>query len=265
MPSRPPLQEHALRALRPLLGGVELNHLARLLPVATLVAEAAPRTLLDVGSGSRGLARWLPRSVAVTALDTTFDDYGAARRFAGGRAQAVVGDVRELPFADRSFDAVAAVDLLEHVAPPDRERALDELVRVTRGRLVVACPTGTAALAADREIAGGLIRAGRTPPGWIGEHLENGFPVEDAIRAWLEPHGRVRMEPNLALAAHVRLIHAELSPVLFVPTRLAAAALGAGYRAGGRTRSLAMRALAALRGHDRVPTYRTVACLDVRA
>jgi hypothetical protein len=135
---------------------------------------------------------------------------------------------------------------------------------VSRRRLVVACPTGNGALAADRDIAAGLTRAGRTPPGWIREHLANGFPEVDAIRARMDPHGRVSVAPNLALAAHVRLIRAELRPALFVPTRLAAAALGAAYRAGGGARSVAMRALAALRGHDRGPTYRTVFVLDLQ-
>ena len=242
---------------------MELNHLARLLPVAALLRDAGARSVLDVGSGSRGLVRWLPRTVAVTALDTSFEDYGASQRFAARRARAIVGDVRELPFPDRAFDAVAAVDLLEHVAPADRPRALDELVRVTGRRLVVACPVGTEALAADRRLAERLGRGGRTPPGWISEHLANGFPEADEIRARLERHGRLAAQPNLSLASHERLMRAELSMATYVPTRLAAAALGLAFRLGGPPARLAERALAAIRGHDRPPAYRMVFRLDV--
>jgi SAM-dependent methyltransferase len=256
------IQQPVLRTLRPLLGGVELNHLARLLPVAALLRDARPRTVLDVGSGSRGLARWLPRELDVTAVDASFDDYGAARRFSGRRARAVVGDVLELPFPDGSFDAVAAVDLLEHVAPADRDRALDELVRVTRRRLVVACPTGSAALAADRALAEGLSADGRTPPGWIVEHLGNGFPEANEIAARLAPHGDVHTTPNLSIGAHVRLIRAEVSVAAYVPTRLAAAGLGLAFRAGGDAARAAEHALAVVRGHDRPPTYRTILRLD---
>jgi SAM-dependent methyltransferase len=259
------IRRHALRARRPLRGGVELNHLVRLLPVARLLADSGARTVLDVGSGSRGIVRWLPPDASVTALDTTFDDYGAARRFAGRRARAVVGDVRELPFPDRAFDAVAAVDLLEHVAPADRDRALDELVRVTARRLVVACPAGADALAADRRLAERLSRGGRTPPGWIAEHLANGFPEADRIEARLAPHGRVVARPNLAIRAHERLMHAELSVAAYAPTRLAAAALGLAYRGGGAPAAAAERALAAIRGHDRPPAYRVIVCLDLAA
>jgi SAM-dependent methyltransferase len=256
------LREPLLRTLRPLLGSVELNHLVRLLPVAGLVREAGARTVLDVGSGSRGLARWLPASLSVTAVDTTFDDYGAARRFAGRGARPVVGDVRELPFADRAFDAVAAVDLMEHVPPADRGRALDELARVTRRRLVVGCPVGARALQADRALSERLTASGRTPPGWIAEHLANGFPEADEIRGRLAPHGRLQTEPNLSVGAHVRLMRAELSMAAYVPTRLAAAALGLAHRGGGASRRVADRVLAALRGHDRPPTYRVIFCLD---
>jgi ubiquinone/menaquinone biosynthesis C-methylase UbiE len=49
-----------------------------------------------------------------------------------------LGDVQELPFGDREFDAAVANHMLYHV--PDLDRALRELVRVLRpgGRLVAS-------------------------------------------------------------------------------------------------------------------------------
>jgi SAM-dependent methyltransferase len=257
------IRQRALRTLRPLLGAVELNHLARLLPVAALVREAGGDELLDVGSGSRGLARWVPPGVAVTALDTTFDDYGAAGRFVGAGARPVVGSVLAMPFEDRAFHTVAAIDLLEHLAPADRPRALDELVRVTRGRLIVACPVGAEALAADARLARALERRRAPVPGWLEEHLRNGFPERAEIADRLAPHGRLRVIANLALSRHERLVRAELSVPAYLPTRLAAAALGRAARGGRAPGRAAAWALAALRGDDRPPTYRLVFCLDV--
>jgi SAM-dependent methyltransferase len=55
-------------------------------------------------------------------------------------ANARVGQISALPFADRSFELVCALDIVEHV--DDDERALAELVRVTRdsGTLLLSVP-----------------------------------------------------------------------------------------------------------------------------
>jgi SAM-dependent methyltransferase len=177
----------------------------------------------------------------------------------------VIGDVRDLPFNDHEFDVVATVDLLEHVPAHDRARALEELARVARRRLVVACPVGAVALDADRRLAERLEHAGRVAPGWIGEHLANGFPAADEITRQLAPYGTLRAVPNLSLARHVQLMAIELSVVAYVPSRLAAAALGTAWRQGGRARRAVERVLDAVRGQDRVPVYRVIFCLDLRA
>jgi SAM-dependent methyltransferase len=59
---------------------------------------------------------------------------------AGARAQAVRGDAYRLPFADGTFDAVIAAEILEHL--PDDAAAMAELARVLKpgGRLAVTVP-----------------------------------------------------------------------------------------------------------------------------
>src|SRR5215217_3452574 len=141
---------------RALAGPVGVNHVVRIEPVLIALGELGGGELLDVGSGSTGLAPWVREQFTVTAADTRFDDYGAASGPSGAAAHTVVADVRDLPFEDKSFDAVVALDLLEHVPPDDRAKALAELVRVTRTRLIVACPTGAEALAGDRRLAESL-------------------------------------------------------------------------------------------------------------
>ena len=238
-------------------GGVQLNQLVRMEPVLALVRELGPSgTLLDVGSGSRGLAPWLPAGWRVTAADSSFDDYGSASGPSGQAAEAVVADVRELPFEDAQFDAVVALDLLEHVPPADRPQALAELRRVTRRRLVVACPAGADALAADRRLANGLKR----PPGWLDEHIANGFPERGEVVAALGPGTRVL--PNENVAAHERIVRRELSIPWFVPTRAGARLAGAAIRRGGAPARIAAHGLRALRGRDREPAYRTIFVLD---
>jgi len=59
---------------------------------------------------------------------------------ASARAEAVVGDVLALPYADETFDCVIASEILEHI--PDDNAAIAELIRVLKvgGMLAVTVP-----------------------------------------------------------------------------------------------------------------------------
>lgn len=254
-----------LQVARPLLGSVQHNQLARLVPAAQAAAEAEPRSLLDVGSGSRGISRWVGSGIRIVAVDMAFDDYGGARRFGERRAVPVLGDVRRLPFADGAFDVVTAVDLLEHVPPDGRQAALRELVRVTRRRLVVAGPVGPAALEADATIARELRTRGQLLPGWLSEHLDNGMPSEQEIETELAQHGRVTTTPGVTTQAHVRMVLADLSPARFVQRRIGAAAMGAFIRGPEQLRPLGLRMLERACGQavDAGAAYRIVYTLDL--
>ncbi len=117
-------------------------------PVALLRAEAHHRNpwiaghldhafggrscrVLDVGCGAGFLANDLAvRDHDVTGLDAAADALAVARAHADRlRApQDVRGDALALPWPDGEFDAVCAMDLLEHVEEP--ERLIAEAARV---------------------------------------------------------------------------------------------------------------------------------------
>jgi ubiquinone/menaquinone biosynthesis C-methylase UbiE len=104
------------------------------------VAEAAPRdaAVLDVGTGPGFLLVELARlrpDLHVTGVDLSADMIAAAGRNLsqyGARAAAKVGDVTDLPFADRSFDLIVSSLSLHHWDDP--EAAVPELARVLRPR-----------------------------------------------------------------------------------------------------------------------------------
>jgi Methyltransferase domain len=253
--------DHLTRAARRVLGVTTLDHLVRIEPILALADEldgGHGGTLLDAGSGSVGISRWLGADWYVTAVDTSFDDYGGSRGYSGS-AEAVVADVRQLPFSDESFDAVVALDLLEHLPARDRGRALAELRRVTGRRLIVGGPAGPEALEADRRLYGRLRRR----PGWLAEHVSMGFPTRDDLVGALRPHGRLRLIDNEAVASHVRLVRFELSVPGFLLGRLFALPLSWALRQHGPVRAQAGAVLWRLRGRDRAPVYRTIAVLDV--
>lgn len=226
-------------------------------------ASAAPgRTLLDVGSGSVGIAPWLDPAWEVTAIDRDFNDYGSATGPAkDGLAERVRGDVLALPFADASFDVCVALDILEHLRPADRSRAASELARVTRRRLIVGCPAGEEALACDRRL---LDRIGEgEPPGWLREHLANGFPTPEELGSMFAPYGSVRLLPNESVSSHERLVRIELPRAGSVASRALTRLARPLLRDGASSRRWAVPLVRRLlRGGDREPSYRTIAIVD---
>jgi hypothetical protein len=238
-----------------------LNQILRYEPVVSLVEELEGTRLLEAGSGSRGIAGLLSPQWDVTSVDVDFSDYGE-RRAAAGPAGRVVGDVRDLPFADKAFDAVVALDLIEHLPAADRQVALGELARVAARRVVVGCPCGNAALSADRRLLGLYERNGQEPPPWLVEHVDNGFPEGDDLRRGLAPYGRVRVIPNESVSSHERLAKLEARPRLALLSAATGRVLGLALR-GRSTRRAAARVVERLRGRDRSPSYRSIAVLDV--
>src|SRR5262245_41861601 len=88
----------------------------------------SPESLLDVGSG-RGAFLWplldaFP-ALPVTTLDLLahrVEDMKAVRAGGVGSLHPVLGDATAMAFADRAFDGVTALEVLEHI--PDVGRAL---------------------------------------------------------------------------------------------------------------------------------------------
>ena len=99
---------------------------------------AAPPRLLDVGCGTGGTLERLGPFGCAVGLDLE----PLALQFCRerGHAALVRGSATALPFADRSFDVVLALDVLEHI--PDHEAAAREIARVLRpgGHALITVP-----------------------------------------------------------------------------------------------------------------------------
>lgn len=104
--------------------------------------------VLDLGPGWAFGPYWASRSGArVVGVDLGLDQLQWAQRSLNpDRAFALVqANARELPFPDRSFDAVVSAEMMEHVFRPDRPRVLREAARVVRPGGAVAISTPNAA------------------------------------------------------------------------------------------------------------------------
>lgn len=241
-----------------------LNQLVRYAGVMPLIAELGGGRLLDVGSGSASIAPRLGPGWEVTALDRSFDDYGTADGPAETRAERVVGDARALPFDDRAFDVLLALDVMEHIPAGHRRQVLSEIGRVAARRAIVACPAGPAAHAADRELSEHYARSGQPEPGWLREHVEQPFPDPAELMAALEPYGEVRATGNESVRTHRLLMRIESGRRGGILAAHLSGLLGAAGREHGRGQQPARAVVGALRGFDRPPVYRTIVVLDRR-
>lgn len=119
--------------------------LARVQRVLGALRGIAPGDLLDIGSG-RGAFLWplldaFP-DLAVTACDRQerrAQDIAAVNLGGVNRLSAMHGDATALEFADRQFDVVTMLEVLEHI--DDCRQALAEVVRVARRAVVISVPS----------------------------------------------------------------------------------------------------------------------------
>jgi len=85
--------------------------------------------LLDCGAGSGAFAAAMQNSVKVVAMDDHEESLEILRKRLPSEA-VVRGSCTSIPFNDGSFDAVTALDVLEHI--PAQQDAANEMIRVLR-------------------------------------------------------------------------------------------------------------------------------------
>ncbi len=172
------------------------------------VAQGRPRSVLDVATGTAGVALMLTRrtDAEVTGVDLTEQMLrrGRARVVEAGKEQRVrlaVARAEQLPFPDASFDALTFTYLLRYVADPGA--TLRELARVVRpggtvASLEFAVPPRPVWLPAWRLYtrvvlpSAGFLTGGRE---WahvgrfLGPSIEDHYrryPVERHVEMWRE-------------------------------------------------------------------------------
>lgn len=106
---------------------------------ARALKEAGGESVLDAGCGTGGLCGFLEAEGIRDITGCDAEAEAVAHGKAKGRLKnAVVADVCRLPFADGQFDFVVCSEVLEHV--PDHEAGLREILRVSRGPVLVTVP-----------------------------------------------------------------------------------------------------------------------------
>ncbi len=97
----------------------------------------AGESVLDVGCGTGYFTRRFAQGsrATITGMDSNLDWLRFAHARSPGRESYLAGRAEKLPFADRSFDCTIAVTSLCFIE--SQPQAIQEIVRVTRRRLVI--------------------------------------------------------------------------------------------------------------------------------
>jgi ubiquinone/menaquinone biosynthesis C-methylase UbiE len=104
-----------------------------------LLPEEPPQTILEVGLGEGEVLRRVQRRYpAARSVGIDLPDPELAGIWSEHDLATTFADIGDLPFGDRSFDLILAIEVLEHV--PDPRAALRELTRVARRHTVISVP-----------------------------------------------------------------------------------------------------------------------------
>jgi hypothetical protein len=141
------------------------DRFVRLHATAQAIAPSSTKTVLDVGGFDGALAFFLD-GTEVDVVDPATTG----------------GSIVEIPADEGSYDAVCAVDVLEHVEPSLRAQALGEVARVARQQVVLNYPRRE-----SKEAQQLMLKL--TNNDLIREHVEWELPDTDWVLAELGKHG----------------------------------------------------------------------------
>jgi len=184
-----------------------LNQAVRYYPILDILGDASKGMLLEVGSGSEGIGKFVSTRFVGCDVDFPLPP--------GPQMLPVRGSAVALPFANGAFEAVVASDVIEHLEPQVRIAAMRELLRVTRCVCVVGFPRGKWASFAEKALVSWYRMLGAAPPPWLEEHLRIGLPsLREQGEMFGAAGGAVRVEGNENVLCHLVLMVAEsINPV----------------------------------------------------
>jgi len=104
--------------------------------LAPFVAQLDDCTVLDVGAGTGLIVPLLPSTARYVWLDKDPVKLRGFQLRAENRARCVLGDATRLCLKNGSVDLGVCIAVSHHLAPGEFERAVDELARVVRRRLI---------------------------------------------------------------------------------------------------------------------------------
>lgn len=95
------------------------------------------KSLVDIGCGNGVFAKML-RELRPEIKSLSIDRSESALRFV--ETPKMVGDIKDLPLENKSFDCVTCLQVLEHIPFPVYEKVLFQLSRIAKKNIIVSVP-----------------------------------------------------------------------------------------------------------------------------
>ena len=134
--------------------------------------------MLEVGSNGLGIAPYLKQRIV--GLDLKF-----APPFHPDLI-AVYGSATAIPFADKSFDAVISLDMLEHIEPSKRKQVIQEMLRVAKSQVCIGVPCGALAHEQDEYLRRVYKNKYNRDFTYLEEQVEYGVPEKRDVLDYIQ-------------------------------------------------------------------------------
>jgi len=219
----------------------------RYYPIVKLIHKKrlANSKILEIGSGSIGIAPYLKKKVTGVDLDFSEGNHSLLKQ--------VKGSALKLPFPKKHFDLAILSDVLEHISPKDRAKAIDEAIRVSKKGVIISGPFGEEAFKQDQKLANYSKQKLGDTHHFFEEHLKYGLPDIDQITKLANQNKRVHSVERIGNFLNLK------TREWLMKRFLAKSKIGYYFYLKGL-----MPTVSLLKHFNKAPTYRKVIYLNVK-
>lgn len=112
-----------------------IDQAARYKPIIDYINENHPEKILEIGSWSQWIWRFI--NINFDWLDLSKNDYQKNERETWSNMNFIYWNALDIPIKNNTYDLVFSCDMLEHIHRKDREKVLNEALRVCKKWCIV--------------------------------------------------------------------------------------------------------------------------------
>ncbi len=167
---------------------LNIDALLRYEPVVKKLEELnrKKQPVLEVGSGTNGISDYY--SGKVIGMDS---DFSRTKTKKNSNIKHKVGTIVKIPFDNEEIYYLVCLDTFEHINSKIREKAIKEMLRVTKknGFIILGYPSGEKSRFFEEKINYLFKKRFKKDHPWLIEHKTNGLPEDEKIKDYFIKNG----------------------------------------------------------------------------